>query len=1636
VTLEEVTAFYTIRNAGAVRPNPPPSPPAPVTRPRPAADGFVPDAPFVGEADGSYIDPEFSAGASQVVFQDGQNRVWIGDMDPETGMFKTATGRDYLMDENITIIFDRPPQGRKFSTNGPEWTRDAKGHGVVYTKADEDGVMQQWMARLVDGKSVVTQLTHNKRDSYGNMPSRFQDGKPPRIAYTYDWPIWKAKAAWIFADKPDEPHDLDGFDYNQMSMWSAVSPDFLFVKRTDGAPHGQIARANADTGKVTVLTNDDGQKNDPGLFLAPEFGGEMLLVCNVDNRALGIYRDLKSPDGFWTRIATLALPADAPYKFISSVETIAAESGVGGVSYFSLLARENKDRNTAGSIWVLGLCSDEKNRFARRVDDGAVTGEQSVVLEPEPFVGTNEVFVYYNSFSRASGKHGLRRAVTGIKVIPAAVVKPASDNARYLVLISIDACRPDYFTFADVPNIKALMSAGVTYDGAWVGHLRNDTPPGHVTMATGAFPRNHQVIGFHWRDPATGKQFKPTTWFGVAKGQLNEFIAKSGCVSIGSLYKKEFPGSKVAALSSDKFYAAAALGADSADFIGYCRYEPPKGFGTAVGLSLSPVTVTGRQVPAAILNDPSLKQKVTNPWDGDSWTVDFALRLFAKEKPEILLLNLALCDDIGHTHGANLGKEPMAGIIANVDRQLGRLMEAYRQAGILDKTIIVVTSDHGMSANFRTIDETPTAQVVSEYGMQRSAARLEFYVKEPAKAKEAADKIAHLKLAGIHAVYYKEKDGERGFRYVPAPGSTLSPDLDACYRYLTSTYASAQSADLVCFSDEHWNIRESMSYFKGDHGTVTWENQHIPLIIAGPGIKKGLTSHAPARLVDIAPTVLAGMGLKPEKMDGVVLADALVSPADALIGAQQAVNAQLNPLQAALKQRHDQDVAAQAGTKPEPSRPAGQPRRTDRNERRPIAGESGAPAAGGAAQYFKQLDRNGDGKVSREEAGNAPWFERLDRNKDGFITTDELPASPAPQQPAAAMRKPGTVSQESAQKRSFKFTRDYKPGTKDASGKMRTGQELMRITAYQGQLYAGTSTFTDPRLYTDDPDYTGCQVLRKLSSQSEWQVDASFGKRYLRTDCLEVIRFTQDANGKPLPQPVEMLVAGIWDNGSLDGRRERFITIATHNDTPGEWTLSQGPRIPVTERGFASVRAMKLHRDRVTGREYLFVGAACGGLYKVVYDPSAPGRVRWVESDELDKSYGRIHSMCICNGSLYVSADYGGLTVQSQSGGVFRRIDGTKPTWERIYRNYDPKYPTWNQTGRGITAVPAEDGSGKEVILIGIEDPPEAVIVRIEPHHDHKAAVELNYRDYCRDAIFGREFPKIGGSAQYPAAGADIAAVNYFEPFIEPETGKTNHFVTLIIAHPDDPAEGCNNAYFLIRRAPGAYDWGEIPSGLPLGENLRGTRTVAKSPFPDEPDVYYFGGFFGGPDVQPARPNLAWIYKGVVGVREHGTVKSSPLPPRVPLVTFESAEQGFSFSYPQNLVKTENTNPLLLVQANNREAPSVLSDAVAANSVKEAVTQSFNKTFATRELERYTERNEYFAGRKGIAGNIGGRVVTGKRFTFEYSPGSGQPAVSAVGVGWSKGNTTQIIVVSYWGAYTEAMANYQLNKILATLTIK
>jgi len=51
----------------------------------------------------------------------------------------------------------------------------------------------------------------------------------------------------------------------------------------------------------------------------------------------------------------------------------------------------------------------------------------------------------------------------------------------------------------------------------------------------------------------------------------------------------------------------------------------------------------------------------------------------------------------------------------------------------------------------------------------------------------------------------------------------------------------------------------------------------------------------------------------------------------------------------------------------------------------------GGGDGGGAGSLFKQRDKNGDGKLDREELPGA-LFGRLDANKDGFVTEDEMKA--------------------------------------------------------------------------------------------------------------------------------------------------------------------------------------------------------------------------------------------------------------------------------------------------------------------------------------------------------------------------------------------------------------------------------------------------------------------------------------------------------------------------------------------------------------------------------------------------------------------------------------------------------------------
>ncbi len=527
----------------------------------------------------------------------------------------------------------------------------------------------------------------------------------------------------------------------------------------------------------------------------------------------------------------------------------------------------------------------------------------------------------------------------------------AQPPAKYLVLISIDSCRPDYLTLTPTPNIDKLKAEGTYYANSWVGQVSNDTPPGQTTMSTGSFGKNTHIISFNWRDSrvlpsdwefklaitkkvlefirftgwdALGLWYQQnmvrktiegnfiTNYDNVVSGFFNSYIRESGVTSIGSLYKKAHPGAKVAAISCDKWYACAGLAADSADYTVFAEAKGVAPVGYNNVSHLKPAGITAMLPPDYIMKDLSFIREVKDERDTDTWAADIALAMIEKDAPQVLLINLPATDDTGHATGGINAPARMAEVIANADKQVGRIMEAYKKAGRYDDTLWVITSDHAMTPFAQTIEQTVIDKLLVE---ARNFANVgaHVYLMEQQQTQQVAEKLTGANIPGLFGAYYRVKSADGKYSYEPAKTTAgkVSADLDKCYRYLLDTYAGESSPDIELLLAENCHINWNMfdcKPFIGQHDSISWLQQHNFLLISGPGAKKGIISESPARLVDIAPTALTLLGIKPERMDGIVLSDALESPTTTQLHTQITVNSELIAMVEALKAQSEADL--------------------------------------------------------------------------------------------------------------------------------------------------------------------------------------------------------------------------------------------------------------------------------------------------------------------------------------------------------------------------------------------------------------------------------------------------------------------------------------------------------------------------------------------------------------------------------------------------------------------------------------------------------------------------------------------------------------------------------------------------------
>jgi hypothetical protein len=242
--------------------------------------------------------------------------------------------------------------------------------------------------------------------------------------------------------------------------------------------------------------------------------------------------------------------------------------------------------------------------------------------------------------------------------------------------------------------------------------------------------------------------------------------------------------------------------------------------------------------------------------------------------PDVTCLWLNDPDETAHAQGLDSALTHQA--LAHVDAGIGRILDTLREKGLLDRTNILVLSDHGFSAHRGTL----TVKTLLEH-LNRSHAdgSRDFMVADGAiYLRAGAD---HQTLATLVAALQRQPEVGAIFSRPRARGGpegimpgTLSYDI--------ARWNHGRSGDLLVSAN--WRDATDEAGFAGQitqagvagHGTSSPYDIHATLIAAGPDFREHATSDVPTSTVDIAPTLLQLLGVPiPPTMSGRPLLEGL-----------------------------------------------------------------------------------------------------------------------------------------------------------------------------------------------------------------------------------------------------------------------------------------------------------------------------------------------------------------------------------------------------------------------------------------------------------------------------------------------------------------------------------------------------------------------------------------------------------------------------------------------------------------------------------------------------------------------------------------------------------------------------------------
>ena len=450
----------------------------------------------------------------------------------------------------------------------------------------------------------------------------------------------------------------------------------------------------------------------------------------------------------------------------------------------------------------------------------------------------------------------------------------AAGPAKHVVVVVFDGMRPDFITPQYAPNLYSLATNGVFFRRNHPVFISTTIVNG-TALATGTHPGHSGILAnTDFREELNSQS--------AVASEVLDTIRRADLLSGGRYLSVETLAEQI----QDAGHHTFVVGTKSVTLLHDRKMRQ-----TDTAAHSNSVTIgRGLPLPRAATDalnkandDKAFPDTFTTPnVASDNWSTRALIRgLWKRGVPKYSLLWLSDPDLTQHAKGVGAPESLTA--IESSDKNLGEVIKALKERNLFDQTDIFVVSDHGFSTISRSGDITAALKKsgLNAYSKLENAEpgdvmvvglggaaliyvtdRTESVIRKAAEVLQTSDftgvVFSRLPIEGtfpLSAIHY--------------PTDGRGPDLVVAMRW---------SADLNEFEAPGMIVGTSGSKGGGTHGSLSAYDMNNTLVGCGPDLKRGVYSQIPSGNLDLAPTILHLLGIKPkEPMDGRVLREALLN---------------------------------------------------------------------------------------------------------------------------------------------------------------------------------------------------------------------------------------------------------------------------------------------------------------------------------------------------------------------------------------------------------------------------------------------------------------------------------------------------------------------------------------------------------------------------------------------------------------------------------------------------------------------------------------------------------------------------------------------------------------------------------------